>query len=277
MMASLTTLCALNLDATRFAPRGTSSRWKLILSYMSRIYIARKSYHHDIGYYEDYRYHDGAPARAGRVLLTRAYEASYLGNECIAQNSWSALRRTVDCWLNARASRHAHIMITGCSPDRDALYTTQFDSFGLILRYQMEHEIDMRTHNGSKTLTYMRFKRDYIFEDCLSSMACCQLRKHETKHHWLGVPRVACPQIRMSSHALPRPAWKAGLVVNTRQSTISSSNCYACYRIRRSQKFRPLLVFADLETETLYALYHKMITLECQVSSPMQRRENQGH
>ena len=32
-------------------------------------------------------------------------------------------------------------------------------------------------------------------------------------------------------------------------------NCDAYYHIRRSQKFRPL--FADLETETSYAFYHK--------------------
>ena len=37
----------------------------------------------------------------------------------------------------------------------------------------------------------------------------------------LDVPRFSCPQIRMSNHALP--AWKAGLVVNMRQSIISSS------------------------------------------------------
>ena len=42
----------------------------------------------------------------------------------------------------------------------------------------MEYEVDMRIHSGSRTLTYTRFKRDYILEGCLSSMAKCQLRKH---------------------------------------------------------------------------------------------------
>ena len=53
----------------------------------------------------------------------------------------------------------------------------------------MEHEFDMWTHSGSRTLTYTRSKRDYVFEDHLSSMANCQLRKTLSRFrcgsHWL--------------------------------------------------------------------------------------------
>ena len=111
-------------------------------------------------------------------LPSRAFEV----NECIVRTSWSV---HVDRWLDAHAARHAHI--TGCSPD--ALYTTQSDSSELILRCKMEHEFDMWTHNGSRTLTNTRSKRDYIFRDYLSSMANCQLRKTLSRFrcgsHWL--------------------------------------------------------------------------------------------
>ena len=53
----------------------------------------------------------------------------------------------------------------------------------------MEHEVDMRTQRGSRTLTYTCSKRDYIVEDYLSSMANCQLRKTLSSFrcgsHWL--------------------------------------------------------------------------------------------
>ena len=102
-------------------------------------------------------------------LLSRAVEV----NECIAQKDWSA---HVNRWLDARAAHHAHI--TGHRYSPDVLYTTQVDSSELILRHKMEYEVDMRTHSGSRTLTYTRFKREYILEDYPSSMANCQLRKH---------------------------------------------------------------------------------------------------
>ena len=78
-------------------------------------------------------------------LLSRAFEV----NEWITQNSWSA---HVARWLDARAVRHAHI--TGHSPD--ALYITHVDAAELTLRCKVEHEIDMKTHKGTKTTTYTR-------------------------------------------------------------------------------------------------------------------------
>ena len=67
-------------------------------------------------------------------------------------------------------------------------------------------------------------------------MADCQLRKILSRFNaaaiGLDVPCVSCPQLQISSHALP--AWKAGLVVDTRQSTISNFNYDASYHIRRS-------------------------------------------
>ena len=77
--------------------------------------------------------------------------------------------------------------ITGSIPD--AVYNSQIDSSELILRYKLELEIDMRKHNGSKTATYTSFKHNYTFEDYLSGMANCQLRKTLSKFrcgsHWL--------------------------------------------------------------------------------------------
>ena len=87
-------------------------------------------------------------------LLSRAFEIS----EYITHNSWSA---HVDHWLDARAASHARI--TGCAPDM--LYTAQVDSSELIFECKLEHEIDMRMHSGSKTLTYTRLKRNYSFEE----------------------------------------------------------------------------------------------------------------
>ena len=57
----------------------------------------------------------------------------------------------------------------------------------------------------------------------------------------LDVPRASCPQIQMSSRALP--AWKAGLVVNMRQSTISSST---------------VMLITALDAAKNYALYFQI-------------------
>ena len=177
-------------------------------------------------------------------LLSRAFEI----NEYITHKSWSA---HVDQWLNARAASHARI--TGSIPD--AVYTSQIDSSELILRYKSELEIDMRKHNGSKTATYTSFKHNYTFEDYLSGMANCQLRKTLSKFrcgsHWL---RCATRFMSPNTDEQFCPACLEGRVCGEHETEHHAIfECDAYHHIRRIHKFRPL--FAGMPTESLHAFY----------------------
>ena len=179
-------------------------------------------------------------------LLSRAFEV----NEWIIQKSWSS---HVDRWLDARAARHAQI--TGHSPDK--LYSTQVDAAKLTLRYKVEHQFDMKTHTGTKTATYMRFKRDDYFEDYLSSMANSQLRKSLSRFrcgsHWL---RCCTRFMSSDKNEQSCPACLEGRVGGEHETEHHFIfDCDAYDHIRRHQTFQPL--FADLEAGSLYALYKK--------------------
>ena len=177
-------------------------------------------------------------------LLSRTFEV----NKYITRNSWST---HVDHWLDAHAASHARF--TGCMPD--AAYTNQVDSSELILRCKTEHEIGMRAHNGSKIITYTHLKIGYNFEDYLSSMTNCQLRKTLSRFrcgsHWL---RCATRFTTSTPEEQFCPACLEGRLDGeheTEQHAVFEFDAY--YHIRRSQKLRPL--FANIQEHTLRAFY----------------------
>ena len=179
-------------------------------------------------------------------LLSRAFEV----NEYITRNSWST---HVDHWLDARAASHARI--TGCMPD--AAYTSQVDSSELILRCKTEHEIGMRAHNGSKIITYTHLKIGYNFEDYLSSMTNCQLRKIFSRFrcgsHWL---RCATRFATSTPEEQFCPACLEGRLDGEHETEQHAVfECDAYYHIRRSQKFGAL--FANIQEHTLRAFYEE--------------------
>ena len=177
-------------------------------------------------------------------LLSRAFEI----NEYITRNSWST---HVDHWLDARAASHARI--AGCVPD--AAYSNQADPSQLILRCKTEHEIGMRAHQGSKTMTYTRFKSGYNFEDYLSSMTSFQLRKTLSRFrcgsHWL---RCATRFTTSTPEEQFCPACLEGRLDGEHETEHHAVfTCDAYYHIRRSHKFQPL--FANIQAQTLRAFY----------------------
>ena len=123
-------------------------------------------------------------------------------------------------------------------------------------RYKVEHQVDMKTHTGTKTSTFMRFRRDDNFEEYLSSMANSQLRKSLSRFrcgsHWL---RCCTRFMSSDKNEQSCPACLEGRVgVEHEVEHHFIFDCDAYDHIRRHQTFRPL--FADLAAQSLYA-FHK--------------------
>ena len=113
----------------------------------------------------------------------------------------------------------------------------------------------MWSHSGSRTQTYTLSKRDYIFEEYLSSMADYQLRKTLSRFrcgsHWL---RCATRFLSPDPTEMSCPACLEGRVCGVQETEHHFIfDCDAYHDIRRNLKFRPL--FAASQPETLRAFY----------------------
>ena len=120
--------------------------------------------------------------------------------------------------------------------------------------------ISLRSHSGSTHLEYCvtiytSFKHKHTFEDYLSGMANCQLRKTLSRFgcgsHWL---RCATRFMSQNPDEQFCPACLEGRVCGEHETEHHAIFvCDAFYHIKRSRKFRPL--FADMLTESLHAFF----------------------
>ena len=129
----------------------------------------------------------------------------------------------------------------------------------MTLRYEIEHQVDVKTQKRTKTSTYMRFKRDHNFEDYLSSMANCQLRRTLSRFrcgsHWL---RCSTRFISSDMTEQSCPACIEGRVGGEHEPEHHFIfNCDAYDYIRRHQTFWPL--FADPEAATRRMITHSLL------------------